>query len=152
VKRLASWSKWALAVALLLVTAACSGPGGAESPAEAAGAEDSGVWNEVERLYEQAREAGEKVPGNVYDWLKEDLDHIGDWEYRVIYISDPAEIELERAMNKLGIDRWECFAVVRHGDALQLFFKRPVKSYLKHIPVSDLWKLVPGKGEGDTAE
>ena len=23
---------------------------------------------------------------------------------------------------------------------------------LKHIPVSDLWKLVPGKGEGDTAE
>jgi hypothetical protein len=137
--------------ALLSLAVACSGPGGDDPPAGAAGADDSGPWAEVERLYEQAREAGETVSADAYEWLKEDLDHIGDWEYRLI-VADPVEIELERTMNKLGVERWECFAVVPEGSSLRLFFKRPVKSYLKHIPISDLWKLVPGKGEGDAVE
>ena len=70
----------------------------------------------------------------------------------MIVSSELVEAELETTMNELGVERWECFAVVREGDSLHLFFKRPVKSYLKHIPVSDLWKLVPGKDEGDAGE
>ena len=148
----ASWIERAVPIAVLLMIASCSGPDGNDAPAPAADSEESGLWDEVERLYEQARETGEKVPGDVYEWLKEDLDHIGDWEYRVIVVNDPAEAQLEATMNELGVERWECFAVVREGDSLHLFFKRPVRSYLKHIPISDLWKLVPGKDEGDTGE
>jgi hypothetical protein len=142
----------AMPVATLLMIAGCSGSGGENAPGSAAVEGDPGLWDEVERLYEQARATGEQVPGDVYDWLKEDLNHIGDWEYRVIAVSDLAETELETTMNELGLERWECFAVVRESDAVHLFFKRPVKSYLRHIPVTDLWKLVPGKGEGDGGE
>ena len=139
-------------VAILLVVVGCPGSDGDDAPGNSGGEEDSGLWDEVERLYGQARDTGEQVPGDVYDWLQEDLNHIGDWEYRVIAVSDLAEDGLETTMNELGVERWECFAVVREREVVHLFFKRPAKSYLRHIPISDLWKLVPGKGEGDAGE
>ena len=52
------------------------------SPSE----EEGGIWTEVVRLYEKAKQAGEQVPKDVWEWVKQDLESMGDWEYRVIEI------------------------------------------------------------------
>ncbi len=109
------------------------------------------IWAEIRRLYEMAKEAGEQVPGDVADWFKQDLDRIGDWEYRLLVVSSLSNDKLEAKLNELGADRWECFAVLHDGGTIRLFLKRPVKSYLKHVPITDMWKLVPSGGD-DTGE
>ena len=112
---------------------------------------DSDVWAEIRTLYEKAKETGEQVPGDVVAWLKQDLDRIGDWEYRLLVVSSLSNDKLEAKLNELGADRWECFAVLHDDGTIRLFLKRPVKSYLKLVPITDLWKLVPSGGD-DTGE
>ena len=112
---------------------------------------DSDVWTEIRTLYEKAKETGEQVPGDVVAWLKQDLDRIGDWEYRLLVVSSLSNDKLEAKLNELGTDRWECFAVLHDDGTIRLFLKRPVKSYLRHVPITDLWKLVPSGGD-DTEE
>ena len=112
---------------------------------------DSDVWTEIRTLYEKAKETGEQVPGDFVAWLKQDLDRIGDWEYRLLVVSSLSNDKLEAKLNELGADRWECFAVLHDGGTIRLFLKRPVKSYLKHVPITDMWKLVPSGGD-DTGE
>ena len=116
-----------------------------DAPAEAEA--ESDIWAEIQALYERARETGEQVPGDIADWLKEDLDRIGDWEYRLLSVSSFSDETVEAKLNDLGAERWECFAVLHEGGRTRLFLKRPARSYLKHIPVTDLWKLVPTGGD-----
>ena len=82
-----------------------------DPPAEAAAeGDDSDLWSEVQALYEKAKAAGEQVPGTTMEWIREDLDRIGDWEYRVISLAGSAE-QTEQQLNELGHERWECFWV-----------------------------------------
>ena len=98
--------------------------------------------DEILRLYEKAKEAGEQVPKDVYEWVKQELQSIGDWEYLVIEIDSADAKGLEGSLNEQGADRWECIWVAAIGDKTRLIMKRPGKSYLKHIPLSQLLKLV----------
>ena len=107
------------------------------------------AWKEIEKLYEKAKEAGDTTPGDVVDWAKRDIQRIGDWEYRVVTVATAGDDVFEKRFNELGRDRWEIFWVERFQEGnLRLFLKRPARSYLKLIPLSDLSKLVPGGGDG----
>ena len=117
-----------------------------------------GTGNEMEKqirdLYQRAREAGESVPEDVYDWAKADLSRLGDWEYLVVGVEPPGDSTagerddemLQTRLNALGADRWEVFWIDSRGDRLRLFAKRPTRSYLKHIPFSALGRLLPSGG------
>lgn len=100
----------------------------------------------MQRLYEKAKSAGDDVPENVVDWVKEDMQRIGAWEYRIVALQAKTDRELEKELIKLGKDRWECFWLERDGSTLRLALKRPAKSYLQAVPVKELMKLIP-KGE-----
>ena len=110
---------------------------------------EGSVWDDVVELYERAKAAGEQVPKDIYEWVHTDLESIGDWEYRVESI-DMRQVEaLERQLNELGADRWECIWIQETDGPARLIFKRPVRSYLKHVPLSQLLRAIPGSGGDD---
>ena len=108
--------------------------------------------DEILRLYEKAKEAGEQVPKDVYEWVKQELQSIGDWEYLVtdIQISDSREVQ--KRLNELGAERWECIWIHSSEGKASFIFKRPVRSYLKNIPFSQMMKLVPSGDSNESGE
>jgi len=112
--------------------------GATENPAP----QDPGVWDQVVALYEKAKLAGENVPDDVTEWVKQDLRSIGDWEYRVVRVPVASAAAAEAELNALGGERWECFWVQIDGDQTLFFMKRPMRSFIKTIPVPDLIKLL----------
>ena len=113
---------------------------------------DQSTWELVQALYETAKETGEQVPKDVYAWVKEDFGKIGDWEYHVVELSLADPKALEAKLNELGAERWECIWIQATDGGPRFVFKRPAKSYLKNVPVSQLMKLVPVPGSGGEAE
>ena len=107
---------------------------------------EPGVWTEVERLYESAKETGERVPKNIYDWVREDIENLGDWEYRVVELETSDSKSIEDELNELGQERWDCIWVQASGKTTRFFLKRPVRSYLTTLPLSQLLKLIPAGG------
>jgi hypothetical protein len=110
---------------------------------------DTGLWNQILRLYEQAKESGERVPKDVYEWLTQEVQGIGDWEYRVVEMKEAGPAETEARLNELGAERWECIWIETVGRKTRFILKRPVKGYLGQIPLSELIKLIPYPGSGD---
>ena len=108
----------------------------------------------ITKQYDHAFEAGETTATSAKDWVVDDLGRIGTWQYKVVVLPS-ASLLLEKEMNKLGNQRWECFSV-RSVNAVKVtaYFKRPHRSYLKQLPAKDLLKMVPllQGGEADTAE
>ena len=102
---------------------------------------------QIADLYDRARESGEEVSDGIYEWAREDVEKIGDWEYRVVRGDDTDDAALEAFLNELGAERWEAVWIERRDGALRFFLKRPRRSYLRHIPLSELPRLVPGLGE-----
>ena len=41
------------------------------------------------------------------EWAKDDIENIGDWEYRVVNLSYASPEDLETQLNEYGNDRWE---------------------------------------------
>ena len=131
---------WQIVMACCLV-ASLSLVSGQEKPTEESS--DSGVWNEVVRLYESAKKKGEQVPKDVYEWAREDLKRHDTWEYHVVEVTNAG---IEKTLNKLGAERWECIWIQPAGKRLRLVLKRPVRSYLRNLPLSQVLKLLPGDG------
>ena len=50
----------------------------------------------------------------------------------------------------MGAERWECIWVQPRGSQLRLILKRPVRSYLMRVPLSQLIKLIPEGDSGGT--
>ncbi len=100
---------------------------------------------ELLQLYERAIEAGEKIqiPDDVIERAREEIKRIGTWEYHVMTLSSPQDTALEQQLNELGRERWECHTTPRGHDKIRLVCKRPVRSYLKNIAVTDLLRLIP---------
>ena len=109
---------------------------------------ESGVWSEILRLYEKAKEAGEQVPKDVYEWLRQEVQTVGDWEYRVVEMKEPSSAEMEAKLNELGAERWECIWIEPVGSKRRFVLKRRAKGYLSQIPLSELIKLIPYPGDG----
>ena len=120
-----------------------------EEPPE--GGAKPGVWEEVQRLYEKAKDKGERVPKDIYEWAREDLGAIGDWEYRILTLDDPTPESLQEELNGLGVERWDCFWIERRRDDLTLYLKRPSRTYLRHIPFSDLMQIIPSGDSGSSS-
>ncbi len=100
----------ALIAALALAgTAAAQGDPPDEDEADKPAEEESTssrAWAEVKGTYKKAKrkavEMGETVPDKIPDWVKEDLENVGDWEYRVV---EAVRGELEATLNELGAER-----------------------------------------------
>ena len=112
-------------------------------------AEEASLQQQMKQLYEKAKQSGQEVSSDIYEWAKEDLESSGDWEYRVEIQSLGDPVTLEEKLNELGTDRWECFWVFRfEGKDAMLFFKRPRSSLIRSIPHADLLRLLSsGAGE-----
>ena len=121
----------------------------ASIPLHSAGSNEetkASAWDQVVEMYEKAKAAGEQVPKDVYEWAKQDLAKIGNWQYRVVDLTPTDARSVEDRLNELGADQWECIWIQASGNTVRFVFKRPAKSYLKHIPLSQLMKLVPRGG------
>ncbi len=97
----------------------------------------------IQELYETARTAGEDVPSDAYEWAKSDIGRIGDWEYQIVRLDAEADAPILERLNQLGSERWEVFWLERQGAQFRVFLKRPARSYLRLLPLSDLGRLVP---------
>lgn len=106
-----------------------------------------GLWNQLRQLHEKARESGGSVPGNLSDWVKQDLERAGSWEYRVATLA-AGDAELEQALNALGKERWEVVWVQPQAQDLRVLLKRPARTHLQSVPMTDLLKLLPKSGQG----
>ncbi len=104
---------------------------------------------EVKDLYEKAKEAGEEVPADLYEWIREDIGRINTWEYTILAVDPNTRGDLKEGLEKLGKDRWECFDSFNSGTEIVLIFKRPARSYLRHLPLKDLLRVLPDGGEGE---
>ena len=131
------------AIAIVTLAAAAGALGQEAAPVT------ESLMEEVQRLYEQAKAAGEKVPGSISEWVKEDLSRIGAWEYRIETLDTAKVDQLQARLNELGNERWDVFWVSpeKKGTQARFYFKRPSRSYLRAIPVGDILKLVPTGGE-----
>lgn len=112
------------------------------SAREASGEEAPDVWTQVKKLYEKAKAAGDTVPSDVSEWVRQDLQNMNKWEYRIDTLQSPSDQLLAKNLNDLGTEAWECFHVDREGKSVTLFCKRRMKSYLQVIPVRDLFRIV----------
>jgi len=84
-------------------------------------------------------------PSEALDWAADDLKSIGDWEYKIIEFSALSVQDIEKALNKLGEERWQVFWVKEiSADELQFMLKRPTVSYLSKLPLSSLGKMMLG--------
>jgi hypothetical protein len=110
--------------------------------------EEPSTWEQVLVYYEKAKAAGEQVPQDVYEWAKLDLSKIGDWEYRVESIGLSSSTVVQNRLNELGASRWECIWIDYTGEKPLFVFKRPARSYLQNLSLSQLMKLVP-RGQSD---
>lgn len=147
--RLISGAIPVICLGLFLVN--CAGEGGQQKSQEQPTAEkvEEGIWTDIQALYKTARDKGEKVPENTYEWVKEDLEGIGDWQYKVVDIPDSSPEDVTEKLNALGNDRWECVFIEKHDSSRRFYFKKPVRVYLKNIPLSDILKFIPEGGSGE---
>jgi len=122
---------------------------GQEEVSERPDTVEPGLWERVVALYDEAKEQGEKVPGNVAEWIESDLGREGAWEYKVVDVAGGKGSILEKQLNELGAERWECIHVEPLPGATRLVFKRTTKSYLRRLPLSDLMRLIPLAGGSD---
>ncbi|NIM01401.1 MAG: hypothetical protein GTN89_11260 [Acidobacteria bacterium] len=113
---------------------------------------DKSVWDQVVVLYEQAKEKGETAAEDVYEWAREDVEKIGDWEYKVEYLANPNHIALEKKLNELGTERWEAVWIDRQGPNLIVTLKRPSRTWLNKLPLGQLIKAAAGAGDGGGGE
>ena len=123
--------------ALLAALAACSKE--VEEPEPLSGTEKAIA--ELQAQYDRIVGDGLDDPAK---WASEDLENIGDWEYRIETFESTSAEEMQAALNVLGDDRWEVFWMERTSDGYQVFLKKPSVSYLSKIPLSQLGRFVIG--------
>jgi hypothetical protein len=109
--------------------------------------DEESLWTQVLALYQEAKGTSETAAEDVYEWAREDMKSIGDWEYKVEYFSNPNHLALEKQLNELGTDRWEVVWIDRQGPNLIVTLKRPSRTWLNKLPLGQLLKLVAPGGD-----
>ena len=82
------------------------------------------------------------------DWAAEDLENIGDWEYRVETITYSSPEEFAEQLNVLGNERWEVIWLERTPGGFLTVLKKPSISYLSKVPLSEIGRYVIGGSGG----
>ena len=134
-----------LGIAVLLL-AGCGNEAPPAEPEEEPGA--------MSRAIEELQQQYEELTGDSLDdpvqWAAEDIENIGDWDYRVVDIQPASADDFETALNELGNDRWEAIWIEQTAAGYRVILKKPSVSYLSKIPLSQLGRfIVPDPGEGN---
>lgn len=83
------------------------------------------------------------------EWATDDLQKIGDWEYRVLELGNVDAAELEAALNEAGAERWEVIWMEKTLKGHAIVMKRPAVSYLSKVPLSQIGRIVIGGSESE---
>jgi hypothetical protein len=85
--------------------------------------------------------------GEAVDRVQEDIENLGDWEYRIVELSGASSAVQEAELNALGDDRWEVYWVESSTDGVRFYLKRSSISYLSRVPLSTLVRMLAGGGQ-----
>ena len=111
-------------------------------------ASDSMAW--ATEMYNNLKTRGLTTASDTQQWLASDWKNAGAWEYKTLTATSASTVE--RELNELGAERWECFHVAGAVAGKQTFYlKRPVHSYLNNLPMKDVMHLLPIIGAGKAA-
>ncbi len=102
---------------------------------------DKGVKGAKEK-YGVGLEDGKNLTEKSKEWLLKDIENIGDWEYKVVSYGSKDFKALEKDLNELGKERWQCFWVEAAGEEKVFYFKRTKMSYLSKIPTGALLRII----------
>jgi hypothetical protein len=83
-------------------------------------------------------------PAEAVGWAQEDIENLGDWEYRIVEVDERDDAAVEAALNALGDERWEVYWVQDGNGGAKFYLKRPALSYLSRVPLSTLLRIIPG--------
>ena len=133
---------------LLLLTVALAGC--ASDPDLPASPDDrmAALKQRVQELYQQARESGQQVPKDALEWAQQDLNRMGDWEYKIVDLPREDTESRQARLNELGSERWEVFWMEPAENGIRVYLKRRSKSWLEKIPLSELRRLWPSGAGG----
>ena len=116
-------------------------------------AEDKSYSEKLREVYEKglkgAKEKyaetvgdGKELTGKSKEWLLKDIENIGDWEYKVESYGPEQAKEIEKKLNELGKERWQCFWVESSKKEKVFYFKRTKLSYLSKIPTGAILRIM----------
>lgn len=111
--------------------------------------EPSATEKALDQLQEKYDEVVQDKLEDPMQWAADDLENIGDWEYKVLDIAGDDPELLETTLNELGNDRWEVFWIESEQENFRVMLKRPSKSYLRHIPLSQIGRFVIGGSDAE---
>ena len=100
--------------------------------------------DELQNKYDELLKDKVDVP---VEWATEDLENIGDWEYRVVDLAYSSSEDLQSQLNGFGNDRWEVVWLEKSQGGFLAVLKKPSISYLSKIPISELGRIVTGGSE-----
>lgn len=116
----------------------------------ACGGTDSGAASDaldgISSAYEQLAESIASESGEAVDWAREDLENLGDWEYRIVDLGSSNSQEMEVELNEFGNERWEAWWVQPTGDGVRIYLKRSSFSVAGRVPVSALLRALTAGG------
>ena len=103
--------------------------------------------DELQRRYESLQQQFEELTNSdqldaPVEWAQEDIENIGDWEYRVIEVGRLSVEELEATLNELGNDRWQVIWIEGSITGRTIIMKRPAVSIISKLPLSALGRLL----------
>ena len=102
---------------------------------------EKGVKGAKEKYAETVGD-GKDLTNKSKEWLLKDIQNIGDWEYKVeSYGADQAK-DMEKKLNELGKERWQCFWVDSNKKGKVFYFKRTKMSYLSKIPTGAILRIM----------
>jgi hypothetical protein len=102
---------------------------------------------ELSGAYDELAALLDRNPGEAVQWAQEDIENLGDWEYRIVEISNLSTSDLEAELNELGNERWEVFWMESMQPGVRVYLKRSSVSYLSRLPLSALARLLGNGGE-----
>ena len=85
---------------------------------------------------------GKELTGKSKEWVLKDIENIGDWEYKVESYGPEQAKEIEKKLNVLGKERWQCFWVESSKKEKVFYFKRTKLSYLSKIPTGAILRIM----------
>jgi len=131
-----------LSIIALFALAGCGGDPDEPSAADRA-------LDELQSKYDEL--TTERLDAPV-EWASEDLENIGDWDYKVEELAFTSAADLEQALNAFGDERWEVFWIEQHEAGFLVILKRPSISYLSKLPLSQIGRLVIGGSGSEDPE
>jgi hypothetical protein len=104
--------------------------------------------DQLSSAYDDLAALVDRNPGEAVQWAQDDIENLGDWEYRIEeYDAGLPTPDLQAQLNALGEERWEVFWMEATPAGVRVYLKRSSISYLSRLPLSALVRLLSGGGQ-----